>query len=264
MKSLVIFSVLAALILPAALLQAAPAPVVPGVGVIDLTMVEKNYKASREAMSYLSGFQGERRTIFEELKKGQYLTLELYTEYQTLTGRAVKMDPKRIQELQDASKKAEGEYEALMKKVKDGLTPEEQKRLTELEDAPQVTQETVKEYQDLMDKGKGAMSEADRTRLTQLDDTLKEVIGEINKNGERLGGEIQGERSRISQLLQDKVNEAIGVVAKKQKLLVVLNRALETQEGATQMVLWGGTDITESVTKELNDGFSADMFKPKK
>lgn len=263
MKHSLTLGVLIALVLAAMMLQAAPAAPAPAIGVVDSDMVQRNYKASREAMTYLGDFQKTRRAIFEELRKGQYLTLAEYQEYQTLVGSAVKIDPKRIAELQAASQKTQTEYDALQEKLKGALTPEEQATLTRLENAENVSPDDVKAYQALQDKAKAALNEADRTRLTALDDAMKQVVEELNTYGEKLGGEIQTERQRISDLLQNKVNDAIASVGKKQKLLIVLNRNVETQDGATQMVLWGGTDITEAVTKELNDAFTPEVFKKK-
>jgi len=161
----------------------------------------------------------------------------------------------------------QGEYDALSKKVKESLSADEQKRLSELEalkGSRQVTQELVKEYDALIAKGKAKLSEADAKRLQELDDVQKQVVEAINTCGEKLGGEIQAEQRRISELLQNTVNAAIADQGKKQKLAVILNRNVDTQDGTVQMVLWGGVDITEAVTKALNDAFTTDLFKPKK
>ena len=267
MRHLLYCGVLAALLtlLPVLSAHAAPKPdPAPAVGVIDLDAVERDFTGSAKAIEYMRAFQEERTTTFDELKKGQYLASAEFKELQDLAGKPVKINKERISELQALSEKNGKEYEALVDKVRANLTEPERARLTELEQAQQYSPDNAKEYEALIAKGKEQLAEGDKARLTVMDGNQQQVIEAINALGERYRGEIQDERSRIIKLLNDMVEQAVAGVAKAQKLTIVLNKKAAANQATIQLVLWGGTDITETVTKALNVGFKPESFTEKK
>ena len=40
-----------------------------------------------------------------------------------------------------------------------------------------------------------------------------------------------------------------------------LNKSVVVGQASLKLVMWGGTDITEAVTKALNAGFKPEMFR---
>ena len=234
------------------------------VGVIDMDKVQSDYKGFKEALTYLKNYNTERSGIYTDLQKGEFLSFEQFQELQKLAGRTVKINPARIEELLAVAGKNKEEYNALNEKLRANLTPEDLKQIEELQKAAQYAEDIEKiqqEYDAILDRGKAKLTDAERARAEEMEDHRMKVVESLNKVGSTYNREVNEERTRIMDLLSVKVQEAISAVSKTQKLGVVLNKSVVVGQASLKLVMWGGTDITEAVTKALNAGFKPEMFR---
>jgi len=204
---------------------AAPATGAVGtIGVVDQDKIEQSYKGFANAKDHLQAFSEERQKTFQTLQAGLGLSKDDFDDYQLRSSGTVKNDPDRIKALTDLAKKNSDAYEALKAKDKDKLT------------------------------------DAEKKQLDAMETNMKTVQGIIQGQGEKFSQQIQDEVARYSKTLNKLVNDSIGDVAKKQKLSIVLSKTLVTREGEATFVLWGGSDITSDVIKQLNDNFKPAML----
>lgn len=204
------------------------APATPSIGVIDLDQVAQKYKGYQNANDRFQVFRESRKQLFDAMKNGMYLSKDEFDEYVSRAGDTTKLDAERIKQLENLAKKNQDEYQALKAKEKDKLT------------------------------------DADSKRLAELEKNLSEVTPLLQERSTQMQEEIEGEFGHYSQSLTKLVNDALGEVAKKMKLSIVLSKTLQTQEGEAKFVLWGGTDMTDDVIKYLNDNYKPTLLDPEK
>lgn len=262
MKSLLRFGVLAAAlaVFPALLVNAAPPP--PSVGIVDVDAVDHDYKGFTEAQTYWNSYQEQRQNSYAALAAGQYLLPAEFDELQRLSQQKVVTNQARLDELNALAKKNEEAFNALMDKVKANLSPEDQARMEQLRATPQYSQDTAKEMDELVAKGKDKLSDADKASLQAMEDNQGKVLATIGDIVDKLRTEMDAEKTRLIKVLTDQMDAAIAKVAKDQNISIVLNKNLTTQQGSQQLVLWGGTDITEKVVKFMNDSFKPEILTP--
>ena len=109
-------------------------------------------------------------------------------------------------------------------------------------------QEAIKEKKDKFDK-KTKATEADKDKFN------KEFSAEITKlqgTYQELSGKLQDKQVAALKQLTEKINEAIGVIAKAEGLDMVVEKNL---------VFFGGTEITSKVIEKLNGGKSTGKKK---
>jgi len=200
--------------------HSAPASPSSTIGVVDLDAVAKQYKGYQLAMARMETFAREREAVFTTLRTGVGLTEADFREYRGLAGSAVKVNPTRIKELEELASKNQAEYQALSEKAE-----------------------------------KGTPTDAEKSRLSELEKQIEIVSAIINEDGGKLTKEIQGEYGRYTNALTELVDKAIAKVSENRKLALVVSRDVRTQSGTEKFVLWGGVDITEEISKYLNDTF---------
>lgn len=269
MKNLLRFGMLAAVLaVPALTAFAAPAKPAPAsiIGVCDAERIDQEFTGFDAAQAIWSAFQEERVGSFDELVAGQYLSPAEFDELKIFTQQKVKTDQKRYEELTANAKKAADEYRALVQKIKDNLTEDEQKQLEELEGAAQYQPDAQAEYQALLDKGKARLPEAEKARLAEMEANHAKVIASLTEYRDKLRKELNDEGARLIKALKDQTTAAIAKVAADNKLAIVLSKNVAAgQEEAQQLVLWGGTDITDAVIEYLNNNFKPEsLAAPKK
>lgn len=109
-------------------------------------------------------------------------------------------------------------------------------------------QEAIKEKKDKFDK-KTKATESEKEKFN------KEFSSEITKlqsTYQKLSGELQDKQVAALKQLTEKINEAIGVIAKAEGLDMVVEKNL---------VFFGGVDITSKVIEKLNGGKSTGKKK---
>lgn len=268
MKHLLRFGILAGL-LAALALTAAAAPAKPAtapaspIGVCDSDKLDKEYKGYEAAQTLWNDFQEARVGTFDELVAGQYLVPAEFSELQIFVQQKVKTDQKRYDELVAKGKAATTEYDALITKVKAGLTDEERTQLDQFDNATQYTRDMDTQKTALLDKGKTKLSAEDKARLDEMEKSHETVIASLSEYRDKLRKELNDEGTRLIQVLKDQTRAAITKVAADNKLAIVLSKtvaASSQQEEAQQLVLWGGTDITDAVLKYLNDNFKPESL----
>ncbi|MHB0936119.1 MAG: OmpH/Skp family outer membrane protein [Armatimonadota bacterium] len=266
MKHLLRFGTLAALLaIPALLAYAAPAKPAAApaavIGVCDSDKIDRDYKGYEQAQNIWSAFQEERVGAFDVLVSGQYLSPAEFDELQIFSQQKVKTDQKRYDELVANADKATKEYEALMKKVKDNLTAEERAQLEQIEGAVQYTRDMDAEKAALVDKGKAKLSAEDKARLDEMDKNHLAVVAKLTEQRDKLRKEFNVEGDRLLQVLKGQREAAIAKVAADNKLSIVLSKTVAAgQDDVQQLVLWGGTDITEAVLEYLNKNFKPESL----
>lgn len=264
MKHLLRFGMLAVLLSMVAVVgvQAAPAAAPLAIGVVDMDKLQQGYKGFEAAMTSFQAYTKSREDVFTGISKGEFLTPDQFKEFSGLTGQPVRINTTRIDELEGISKKTGDEYQALVDKVKANLSDPEKARLAELENAPSA--DGAKEHDALIQKGKDKLTDAEKARLKELDDNHQLVVSKLNDLVTGYRKDINDEKTRLLTLLTDKVQQAIGVVAKDQKVSIVLNKTVsDGQQTSAKLVLWGGTDLTEAALKNLNDNFKPEMLQTK-
>lgn len=231
--------------------MAAPTPSI--IGVIDMAKIRTDFKGWKAAQTRMDTVSREKQSVYDDLEKGKGLTPEQFKEYVGLAGDVVKINPIRIKELQDLSKKNADELAELSAKIDEmaGLKARVDDKTRPLTDAEKarlavLTNEIT----------------ADKTmRMEKLDGDAKQVTQLINAEGTKLYQQLQDEGERLSKALDEIVEKGIGKVAEAKKLAVVLAKDIPVGENATErLVRWGGTDITEEVIKGLNDSFKDSML----
>lgn len=266
MKHLLRFGILAALLAVLAMMAvAAPkpatAPASP-IGVCDADKLDKEFKGFEQAQTVWNDFQEGRVGTFDELFAGQYLLPAEFSELQIFVQQKVKTDQKRYEELVAKGKAASAEYDALMEKVKAGLTEDERAQLDQLDGATQqYTREMDAQKTALLDKGKAKLSAEDKARLDTMEKNRQEVVASLTEYRDKLRKELNDEGARLIQVLKDQTQAAIAKVAADNKLAIVLSKSIAAQQEDTQqLVLWGGIDITDAVIKYLNDNFKPESL----
>jgi len=266
MKHLLRFGIMAALLAGLALMASAArakpaAASASPIGVCDSGRLDKEFKGFEAAQTLWNDFQEARVGTFDDLVAGQYLVPDEFKELQIFVQQKVKTDQKRYDELVAKGKTATAEYDALITKVKAGLTEEERTQLDQLDNATQYTRDMDTQKTALLDKGKTKLSPEDKARLDEMEKNHEVVIASLAEYRDKLRKELNDEGARLIQVLKDQTQAAIAKVATDNKLSIVLSKTIAAQQDETQqLVLWGGTDITDAVLKNLNDNFKPESL----
>lgn len=205
---------------------AAAAPAPSGIGVVDLEAVSKSYVGYQKATERIKTFAAERKKIIDALQAGLGLTKDEYDEYKRLAGHTVRMNEQRIKELEAAAKKNVDEYQAL--RAKENQTAEE------------------------------------KARFELLEKQIKTVYATLSDDAKRINGEVEAEFARYQKLLTESVDKSVAKVAGDMKLAIVISKDVQSREGTERVVLWGGTNITDDVVKDLNANFKEAMLDPQR
>jgi Skp family chaperone for outer membrane proteins len=211
---------------------AAPAPFIGAVGVIELDIVTREYVGWKKAQTLLEAYYKGHQGILDELEaKGIGLEKEEFTEYQTLAGSAVKVNPVRIEELEKKAKVVRDEY--------DGL------------------------------RAKATPTEAEKTRLADLNKLFNTTVATLNEKRDAYDKQYNERAAAYTRSLLAQLDKTLADVAVAKKLAIVVSKDIQVPDPATQrvrterFVIWGGTDVTADVVKILNDGFKDSMLEIK-
>ena len=88
----------------------------------------------------------------------------------------------------------------------------------------------------------------DVNKLLKLDPTNTTLLQQKQQLFQKMQGELATKRQEIFKGIKDKVDNAVSDVAKTKGLSLVVDKSV---------VLYGGTDITDQVAKELNKNSSS-------
>jgi outer membrane protein len=134
------------------------------------------------------------------------------------------------------------EQEEYAKLVKKGAsaTPEEQKRMRELEEKGKQLERRVEEL-----RQKSNPTDAEKQELNQLQQRELETQGRLEQLRKEYERQIQERNRMLSDRLDQNIRNAISFIAGQKGLKMVLDQS---------MVLFGGIDITNEVLAKLNEG----------
>lgn len=218
---------LALLLLGGALGAAGAAPAGPAVplaiGVLDADKLAENADPVRNARQQISDTQQRLNRVLEELDKVTYLNAGEVKEYVGLL------------------------------EAKPPLTAAQKARMAEITKAADDRQ---REWLDI------AMAKPPTAAQTKRREELEAMRGEREQEAKNLEGEYRDQLNKLAQGVLPKVKTSVDAtidkVAKEKGLFIVLPKRMTLGIGAdgkpvTQdVVLWGGTDITDEVVKRLN------------
>lgn len=206
---------------------ATPSAIVPAIGVVAHSTIEKNYKGYELATKRLNNMRSESDKTIQTLIKGIGLPPAEFKEYQQGTRANILVNEPRIKELTDLAQKNMDELKTLYNKTnnKEELTKEQKDRLDLL----------MKYFQD----DKSVAEDIEKT----ANDTQKKLEAAFAKK------------------IDEEETKEIAAVAKEKKLTLVLRRDIQAgEDNELKFVLWGGTDITSEVLDLLNKDFKENMF----
>ncbi len=207
----------AALCIPAVTARAAEQPAaLGGYGVIDMEKVSEQATPVKEASKELGSFRQTLMENLREIDQYTYLTAaevrELGSTLETTNDKWTPMQKGRYNELKQAALDRDKEFSALAQTP--NPTAEQKKRLDELS------------------KMRG-----------EKDQPFDEIKARYEQKLNQRAAEILPKLAKV-------VEDVIQGIAKDQKLAIVLTK--RTQNGKDDVVLWGGTDITDELVKRLN------------
>lgn len=187
----------------------APAKSTSSIGFVDLNMVTEQIKETPNWKTMVEQFETSKTKFkleIDELTKIRYLTAVERKELDDLRAKPKPSDAEksRIGQLEKRSDDLDTEYQTLGQTEK--LSPEQTKRLDALK--------TIR------DNG----------------------VNDLQKEAAKRAKDLQDLEAKVLDAMQGKVIVAVGEIAKKQDLTLVLDR---------QAVLSGGTDLTQDVLKRL-------------
>lgn len=201
-----------------------------GIGVVDLVVIQKDYKGAAEAYERFQKFQDDAYATFSPLQSGIGLTEADFAHYQSLIQQPAK-DKDAIAKLETQAKANVDQFNTLDGKLKAG---------EKLSDADQATHDTLQ---------KQCMA----------------VYGQLQELQQKADEAIQAEAQRYQSILMAQIDATMEKVAKDQKLLVVISKNAQTDKGTETLVLWNdkSVDITDKVIATLNANFDAKIFDKK-
>jgi len=167
---------------------------------------------------------------YTEYVKAEEKYQEFFKESQDKLDRAAKnllLNDAEKQELQDLRDSA-------------ALSGEQKERMEEL---LRLTDQRYKEWDTL--RLRPERNDEDEARFQELSDVLKTRNEELQQLKEDLEKDRKTKADELMEPINQKIDDALAEVAKKQKLIAILDK---------DSVLYGGKDVTANVLAELNKG----------
>ncbi len=170
----------------------------------------------------------KKRELFSKLQLGVGLPSQDFADYEYNISHNGKLVDKSITDQQDLAKKNMTEYQAL--KAKD-------------------------------DAKKEPLSDAEKARLASLEKDVSEVSETLNGVEQDLAKQIDDKYGHYLQVMTDLLHKTVATVAKTKNLSLVVSKAVQTRDNMEiEVVLCGGTDITDEVIKSMNASFKPSML----
>lgn len=203
-----------------------------GVGYVDLERVLNNFTNAQELQKQYQELASNLQNIVNRHLSNFMLTSEERVEFKQLIAKPTltESEKKRLEELENLAAGRQRELQEL--ENLQNLTDAQKQRLTELQglrnQASSDIDAVVKEYNDQLNR--------------KRDELTAKMEGEIKSKLAKLGITVK-ENEDLTVYIKQAVDKAIAEVAKANNLSLVLS---------SQVVLFGGVDITDKVIKALN------------
>lgn len=204
----------------------------PGVGYVDLERVLNNFTNAQELQKQYQELASNLQNIVNRHLSNFMLTSEERVEFKQLIAKPTltESEKKRLEELENLAAGRQRELQEL--ENLQNLTDAQKQRLTELQglrnQASSDIDAVVKEYNDQLNR--------------KRDELTAKMEGDIKSKLAKLGITVK-ENEDLTVYIKQAVDKAIAEVAKANNLSLVLS---------SQVVLFGGVDITDKVIKALN------------
>lgn len=210
---------------------APPAVSANGVGVVEFDAIFKDYDGLKVAMQRLEATYTTLSGPLEIMKNGRGLNKDDYAAYMKLANQPARDEAK----------------------------------ITEFTNKATANVALVTALQEKKQKD-GKLSDADQAQLDALMAEMAPIESDLTAESQKLQSEMMGMQQKYQAVIMGEVQAAISQIAKAQKLSVVINKSMQSENGSVAtIVLWNddSVNITTKVLKELNSKFKPTMFDEK-
>lgn len=256
-----------------------------GVGVIDMSQVQKEYKGYEEASKYLMGFSQKLAKPGQTLQMGLGLPKADLDTYTKLKDKEA-ADQAAITKMEETSRNNLKVFQELRDRIKGGLADADKESFDQIyrqilttssqalqsEDAQKELADAKTRFNDLVARGKTAakLTDDEQKNYDALQGNIEANYVSLIKFNDGYQKQMDDERQRLEKLFSGELDKAIGKVAADMKLTMVLSKEVmagqDPQTGQPQMaklVLWTdkSVDISTKVKDTLNASFKVEMLQ---